>query len=55
MKKRTDKLTHEIRRESRNVQRGNLPQQRKELADALSEEAMKDFAKVTVSVLREAM
>lgn len=55
MEKKTSKAEHEIRRESRNVQRGNLPEQRKELADALSAEAMDQFAKVTVSVLREAM
>ena len=55
MKNPTNQEIHETRRLFHNAQRGNLPQQRKELADALSAEAMNQFAKVTVSILREAM
>ncbi|MCX6823956.1 MAG: hypothetical protein NT085_02420 [candidate division SR1 bacterium] len=58
MAKNLNKQEHEMRRESRNFQRGNTSKQRTELADALLSPAdqiaiAKQFAGVTVNVLKE--
>jgi hypothetical protein len=52
MKKRYSKEQHDIIRDSRNFQRGNLPDQRVELAFSLSKGNTEQFATVTQNILK---
>lgn len=51
--KNENKAEHEMRRETRNFQRGNTKVQRKELAENLSAQACKKFAAVTNDILKD--